>query len=46
MDWLVQKNPQNSQALKEAKEVFINNGCDMKILKTMTREEKITGGLI
>src|SRR5947208_2564330 len=35
MDWLVQKNPQDAQALEEAKEVFINDGCDVEILKTM-----------
>ena len=43
MDQLVQKNPQNAQALKEVKEVFINDGCDVKILKTMASKKKITG---
>ena len=39
MDWFIQKNPQDAQALEQAKKVFINDGCDVEVLKTMTRED-------
>jgi hypothetical protein len=39
MDWLIQKNPHDSQVLEEAKKVFIHDSCDVEILKTMTRED-------
>ena len=39
MDWFIQKNPQDAQALEQVKKVFINDGCDVEVLKTMTRED-------
>ena len=39
MDLLIQKNPQDVQVLEEAIKVFITDGCNVEILKTMTRED-------
>ena len=39
MDWLIQNNPQDVQVLEETKKVFIYDGCDVEVLKTMTKED-------